>query len=183
MAPRNLLVVIMEGASRSQLRRAIAQRSNGEPHVHIVAPTRVGKLQWLATDEDEARVQADVRAFEAEWTLADTAEVEGEAGDVDPVQAVEDALRTFPADEILLAGGAAENGALEASLRRFGVPVTALGGPLPSHRGDRFREATRALAFGRSKATPFAFFAGVNLALLALAILISLVVLLVVWLL
>ena len=42
---------------------------------------------------------------------------------------------------------------------------------------------TRAIVAGRSKATPFVFFAGVNLALLALAILISAVVLLVVWLL
>jgi hypothetical protein len=43
------------------------------------------------------------------------ADVEGEAGDVDPVQPVEDALRTFPADEILTVGSAAENGGLEAS--------------------------------------------------------------------
>jgi hypothetical protein len=34
-----------------------------------------------------------VRALEAEWTLADHAEVEGEASEADPVQAVEDALR------------------------------------------------------------------------------------------
>jgi hypothetical protein len=41
------------------------------------------------------------------------------------------------------------------------------------------RESARALAAGRSKATPFAFFVAVNLVLLVLAALIALVVLLV----
>ena len=40
------------------------------------------------------------------------------------------------------------------------------------------REAIRALASGKSRATPFVLFAGVNLALLALAGLITVVVLL-----
>lgn len=86
--------------------------------MHVVAPRRVSTLQWLASDEDEARTEAEVRALEAEWTLSDEAEAEGEAGDVDPVQAVADALRTFPADEILLVGRG--EGGIEASLRDFG---------------------------------------------------------------
>jgi hypothetical protein len=54
-------------------------------HVVHVAPARVGALEWLATDEDDARQQAHVRVLAAEWTLADQAQVQGEAGDVDPV--------------------------------------------------------------------------------------------------
>jgi hypothetical protein len=121
-----------------------------------------------------------VRAFDVEWTLAGEAEVEAEAGDVDPVLAVEDALRGFPADEILLVGGAGEDGGLEASLRRFGLPVTRLAGSLRVRRANPLREWARALAAGRSKATPFVFFVAVNVALLALAALIALIVLLVV---
>jgi len=163
------------------MRQAVAEHADGEPTVHVVAPTWVGPLEWLATDEDDARSEAEVRALEAEWTLADQAEVEGEAGDVDPVVAVDDALRSFPGDEILIVGGASENGVLEASLRRFGLPVTRAGGSLPPPEHPQVRETTRAIVAGRSKATPFVSFAGVNLTLLALAVAITVVVLLVLW--
>ena len=179
MAERNLLVVLLDDPFELRLREAIEERSGGPQHVRIVAPARLGPLEWLATDEDEARAEAAVRAFEAEWTLAGEAEVEAEAGDVDPVLAVEDALRGFPADEILLVGGAGEDGGLEASLRRFGLPVTRLAGSLRVRRANPLREWARALAAGRSKATPFVFFVAVNVALFVLAALIALVVLLV----
>jgi hypothetical protein len=107
--------------------------------------------------------------------------VEGAGGDVDPVQAVEDALRGFPADEILLVAHTDQDGGVEASLRDFGLPVTRLGGSLPLRRRDRLRVRARHIIAGRSTATPFVVFTGVNLALLALALLISLVPVLVVW--
>ena len=68
-------------------------------------------------------------------------------------------------------------------MRKFGLPVRRIGGSLPLRRRDRVRESARRIAAGRSKATPFVFFAGVNLALFALAVLIALVVLFVLWLL
>jgi hypothetical protein len=180
MDRRNLLVLLLADGSESQLRHALAERVD-EPNIHVVAPAQVGPLEWLATDEDDARAAADVRALEAEWILADQGRVDAERGDVDPVQAVEDALRGFAADEILIVGGANENGVLEGSLRQFGLPVTRLGGPSSSTQ-SHVREETRAIIAGRSKATPFVFFAGVNLALLALAIVISAIVLLILWL-
>jgi hypothetical protein len=181
MTARNLLVVLLEGGSRAELRAAIAE--HGLPNVHIVAPARIGALAWLASDEDGARSEADVQALEAEWLLADDADVAGEGGDLDPVQAVEDALRDFPAEEILLVGGERENGGLEASLAAFGLPVTRVGSSGAPRRASRLREGTRSIVAGRSKATPFVFFAGANLALLLLAVAISLAVLLVLWLL
>jgi len=105
------LLVLLDGARPAALGRAVQHRLDEAARVHVVAPTRVGVLDWLASDEDDARAAAEVRALEAEWALADDAEVEGEAGDVDPIVAVEDALRRFDADEILLVGGADENGA------------------------------------------------------------------------
>lgn len=101
MTPKNLLIVMLEGGSRSALQHAVAQRGDGAPNVHVVAPTQVGPLEWLATDEDDARAEAGARALEAEWMLTTEADVGAETGDVDPVLAVEDALRKFPADEIL----------------------------------------------------------------------------------
>ncbi len=181
MAPKNLLVVMLEGGSPSRLQQAVARRGDGSPNVHVVAPMQVGPLEWLATDEESARAKAGVRALEAEWLLTTEAEVDGETGDLDPVLAVEDALRKFPADEIMVVGGA-EDGGVEAALRRFGLPVTRVGEPPPPGRRSLLREAARGLAAGRSKATPFVFFAAVNLFLLALAALITLVVLFILWL-
>lgn len=67
----------------------------------------MGPVDWLASTEDTAHQQAAV-PLDAKWTLAEEAEVDGEAGDGEPIQAVEDALRDFPADEILIAGEAAD---------------------------------------------------------------------------
>jgi hypothetical protein len=57
------------------------------------------------------------------------ASVETEVGDPDVLQAIEDALRRFPADELIVVSppdseaGRLENGARQ-SLERFGLPVT-----------------------------------------------------------
>ena len=184
MTPRNLLVLLLPDGSEATLRRAVEERADGPLKVRIVAPTHVSPLEWLANDEDDARREAAARALEVEWMLDDQAEVAGEeAGDVDPVQAVEDALRTLPSDEILIVGGANENGALESSLRRFGVPVTRIDGSSPPPEHPRLRETSRAVIAGRSEATPFIFFASVNLALIALTVLIAGIAVLVLWLL
>lgn len=154
--------------------------------MHVLAPTRVGPLQWLATDEDQARAEAAERASEAGSLLSAQAGVraDGEAGEPDPVQAVEDALRSFPADEIMLVGEDAADEGLEAELRRFGLPLYRVPGGGAGPRGrSRLREATRGLASGRSGATPFVLFAGVNLVLLLVAASVALVALLVLWLL
>jgi hypothetical protein len=180
---RNLLVVLLSEASLPELRSAVAQRADGLPNVYVVAPAQVGPLRWLATDEQAARDEAAVRALEAEWLLTGEALVGGAAGEADPTLAVEDALRRFPADEILLVGGGAADGRLQTSLRRLGVPITCVGRSPPAPaRHTRLRETVRALASGRSSATPFVAFAGANLALLLIGLLITLVVALIVWL-
>lgn len=180
---RNLLVVLLSDASLPELRSAVEERGEGLPNVYVVAPAHVGPLHWLATDEQAAREEAGVRVLEAEWMLSDEAAVGGEAGEADPVLAVEDALRRFPADEILLVGGSAADSSLESSLRRQPVPSTWVGrSPPPDGRRSRLRDAVGGLVSGRSGATPFVAFAGANLALLLIGLLITLVVVLIVWL-
>ncbi len=55
-----------------------------------------------------------------------------QVGDSDPVQAIEDALRTFPADEVVVITHASDDASwLEADAgaaarERFGIPVTQL---------------------------------------------------------
>lgn len=102
--------------------------------------------------------------------------------DVDPIVAVEDALRRFDADEILLVGGARENGSIEDALKRLNRTVSRVDDDAEVRERNSLHEFGRALRAGRSKATPFVFFASVNLALLALAVAVSLLVLLILWL-
>lgn len=95
--------------------------------LRVVASTQVDALHWYATDEDEAAAEADRRARSVERDVEPQVEsVTAEVGDVDPVQAVEDALASFSPDEIVLVGDRAD-GALEGSLQRFGLPVRRLG--------------------------------------------------------
>ena len=178
MAGQNVLAVVLEDGLEPQLHRALAARGDGEPRVHVVVPAHVGPLEWYATDEDDAHVEAEARAHHVERVLADEADVDGEAGEADPVLAVEDALRSFSADEIVLLGS--RDAGLERSLRRFGLPVTTIPEDEPAERSE-LREAGRAVASGRSKATPFVVFFGVNFVLLVLAGLIALAILIVLW--
>lgn len=176
----NLLVLVVGDVSPARLRSALEARDELPSRVHVVAPTLVRPLDWLATAEDDAHVQAEVRAFEIEWTLADELDVEAAAGDVDPVQAVEDALRDFRADEILVAGAAAEPD-LEEALVRFGLPVARIGRARRRRRSAVSR-GLRALAAGRNEVTPFVLFVGVNGALLVVGLLLSALALLILWL-
>ena len=174
----NLLVVLLNDVPPDELRAAVESRNDGSgvPSVYVVAPMDVGPLDWLATDEGAARDKASVRALEAEWILGSEA-VGGEAGETDPTLAIEDALRRFPADEILLVGGPPDDG-LVASLAELGLPVVWAGETRPGG----MRGVVRGLTSGRSAATPFVAFVGANLALLALGLLLTLIVGVIVWL-
>jgi|SRR5581483_396226 len=176
---RNVLLLLVGDDVPLRLRDELTGRLDGPARIRVVAPAQVRPLDWLATAEDDAKREAQVRVLEAEWTLADEGEVDGEAGDVDAVQAVEDALRAFPADAIVVAGGAADD-ELEARLARFGVPVERLG--IAGAHPGLARRAFRGFTAGRSGAIPFAAFIGVNLALAFLGVLLSLAVALIVWL-
>ena len=129
-----MLVVATVPVADDLLRDRIHEHAGEDAEVRIVAPASdLSRLQWLATDEDEAREEAAEIAEEAERAVESEAQVvETEVGDADPVQAIEDALRQFPAEEVLVvtrpgdkAGWLEEDAAAEAS-ERFGVPVTHL---------------------------------------------------------
>jgi GABA permease len=132
--PKNLLVVATAPIEPERLRNLVREHAGAGGRVRIVAPAAdVSPLQWLASDEDEARGQAEALArAAAEAVEPEPASVETQVGDPDPVQAIEDALRTFDADEIIVvtrggdSAGWLEEGAAEAAVERFGLPVTHL---------------------------------------------------------
>jgi hypothetical protein len=129
-----LLVVATAPVEEAVLRDRVREHAGPDAEVRVVAPASdLSPLEWLATDEDEARGEAAEIARSAERAVEpEAARVDTEIGDSDPVQAIEDALRQFPAEEVIVvtrpgedAGWLEEDSAEEAS-ERFGVPVTHL---------------------------------------------------------
>jgi hypothetical protein len=134
MDRKKLLVVATAPVEPGPLRDAVRERAGDEAEIRVVAPASdVSPLQWLASDEDKAREKAaKVASGAAESVEPEAARTKTEVGDTDPVQAIEDALRTFPADEVLVvtrpgddASWLEEDSAQEAR-ERLGVPVTRL---------------------------------------------------------
>jgi hypothetical protein len=98
--------------------------------VLVITPVLPGRLQWLASDTDRARHEADERL---DSVLGHMAELDvpaaGQVGDETPLTAFADALRDFDADHILIAlrgpehAGWQERGLLDR-IRAFGIPMT-----------------------------------------------------------
>ena len=71
--------------------------------VLVVAPALNSWLRHWLSDEDPARRRAEERLAAVVGQLQRTVvHVEGRVGDADPLQAIADALPTFPADEIVI---------------------------------------------------------------------------------
>ena len=74
--------------------------------VLVVAPALNSWLRHWLSDEDPARRRANERLAVVVGELQRVAKhVEGRIGDADPLQAIADALPTFPADEIVVSVG------------------------------------------------------------------------------
>jgi hypothetical protein len=116
-----------------QLKEFVRDRTDGDgSRFHLVVPT-IPDRRALAWDESEAHLTARRRLVNGlEWMREVDPEADGEIGDVDPITAIEDALRTFAADEILVVTRPdddatwLEQGTGQAALERFALPVTQL---------------------------------------------------------
>ena len=101
-APRNgrkVLVVTTVSRSAAVLREAIGGEID---ELRVVVPVvHQSRLQWLANADDEPREEAEETAAEVGRSLP-SKETESTAGDSDPLVAVEDALREFEADEVVV---------------------------------------------------------------------------------
>src|SRR6476619_7423378 len=101
---RRLLVVITTEVADGVLRDLVRRRAGDDAEMLVIAPaSEISRLDWLTNAEDDARREAaSLAATTAE--AAPSENVQGRVGDADPVRAIEDALRTFAADEILVVG-------------------------------------------------------------------------------
>ena len=115
-------------ALQERIREAVAGR-NAE--VFVVTPALNSPLRHWVSDEDGARAAAQRRLDASLATLdAEGIAARGNVGDAEPLVAIEDALRTFGGDEIIISTHPAgrsnwlEQGLVEAARDRFPVPVT-----------------------------------------------------------
>src|SRR5579884_769801 len=127
-----VLVLTSEAISAQQLRAALdADVAPQQLEVLVIAPAlqESGLRFWMA-DADEAIARADevrrqtVRELEAHGMPA-----EGDTGESDPLQAIQDGLQDFPADRIVLFRHPGdelryrEDFDLDEVRERFGLPV------------------------------------------------------------
>ena len=119
-------------ALRQELERdGHAFRSDGDTEVLVVTPALNTRIRHWTSDEDTARGAAQARLDESLAALSgDGIDARGIVGDDDPCQAIEDALRMFPADEIVVSTHPAgrsnwlEDGVVERAKERFDLPIT-----------------------------------------------------------
>ena len=128
---RRILVVANETVGGSELFAVITERSAGvDEEVLVVCPALNSPLRTWVSDEDGAR-QAAQRRLDATLARLASAGVDarGEVGDGDPLQAIDDALRTFGADEIVISthpegrSNWLERGVVSGARSRFDVPI------------------------------------------------------------
>jgi hypothetical protein len=134
--PRRVLVVTPMELDPQALERAVREHAGehagpAAETLVVVPAAKLSPLQWLTNEEDAARAEAEAAARATDRETGDrTAAVA--SGESDPVQAVEDALRTFAADEIVIVTQPdadaewLEGGSAAEALRRFALPVAHL---------------------------------------------------------
>jgi nucleotide-binding universal stress UspA family protein len=129
---RRILVVANETVQGGELIDCITAKSEGyREHVLVVTPALNSPLRHWASDEDGARADAQLRLEASLRALRERGvEAQGEVGDGDPLQALEDACRSFGPDEIIISTHPEgrshwlETNVVERARQRFDAPIT-----------------------------------------------------------
>jgi len=127
-----ILVIANETVGGGPLREEIRRRSEGyDEHVLVICPALNSAVRHWTSDEDGARVHAQERLNASLARLREAGlDAKGEVGDAEPLQALDDAVRLFGPDEIIISTHPEgrshwlERGIVEAARERFPVPIT-----------------------------------------------------------
>lgn len=127
-----VLVVANETVGGGELLELLGHKAAGvREEMLLVCPALNSRVRTWTSDEDGARAAAQKRLDASLARLGEAGiSARGEIGDGDPLQALEDALRLFPADEIVVSthppgrSNWLEQGVVEQARMRFDVPVT-----------------------------------------------------------
>ena len=129
---RRILVVANETVGGEELLSVISTMALSErTHFHVVCPALNSRLKTYTSDEDPAREAAQQRLdVTIARLVAVGIEATGAVGDGDPLVAVDDAVRTYGPNEIVISthppgkSNWLEKGLVESVQSRFDVPVT-----------------------------------------------------------
>ena len=129
---RRVLVIANETVGGQELLSAISTLALSQrTQFLVVCPALNSRLKTFTSDEDPAREAAQQRLDETLARLASVGiEASGEVGDGDPLVAVDDAVRTFGPNEIVLSthppgrSNWLERGVVESVRTHYDVPVT-----------------------------------------------------------
>jgi 4-amino-4-deoxy-L-arabinose transferase-like glycosyltransferase len=128
---RRILVIANETVGGAALLDLLSERAHEErTEVLVVSPALNSPLRQWVSDEDGARSEAQQRLEQSLARLrAAGVNARGEVGDPEPLQAIEDALRKFGADEIVISSHPPgrsnwlEQRLIERAHERFAVPI------------------------------------------------------------
>jgi hypothetical protein len=127
--PKKILALVSEPISADMLRSAVGAEAE-DAQVLVVAPALDSKLHFFLSDPDPAiHRAAGVEQESVERLDEEGIDAAGDTGEEDPLLALQDALVTFDADEIVLfthAGGKRnwlEEGLVHRAKERFDAPV------------------------------------------------------------
>jgi hypothetical protein len=126
---RKILALVSEPISGDALKSALGDGAE-QAEVMVVAPALDSRTRFWTSDNDEAIARAEgVQQESVERLSEDDIDAVGDTGETDPLLALQDALATFPAEEIVIFvrpegdQNWAEADLLEQAQERFSVPV------------------------------------------------------------
>ena len=125
---RHVLVVASATLGGEDLRREL-QAGGADAEFDVLAPILISRSHYWASDIDRERRRADERLRASlAWAAEQGLTAKGEVGDPDPLVAIEDELRNFGADEIIIVGPPGDHTSWLASrlshlARELDIPV------------------------------------------------------------
>jgi hypothetical protein len=131
--PTRILALVSEPVSGEALEQAVGPEDARDAEVLVVAPALNTRTRFVLSDPDPAiRRAEEVQQETVERMVEQGVDAAGDTGESDPLQAVEDALQTFEADEIVLfthpqgQRNWLEEGIVDEARERFDPPVRHL---------------------------------------------------------
>ena len=128
---RHVLVVANEALAGDQLRERITRAGGERVEVDVLAPVLTSHLHYAVSDVDSELAEARARLDRSlAWARECGIVARGEVGDPSPTTAIEDQLRDFGADEVIVVTHPRERetwqeqGEVERLRRELDVPVT-----------------------------------------------------------
>ena len=123
-----LLVVTPEPIDAAALRETLGDEVKGAEVLVLSPATNQSKVAFWVSDPDDAIAEATAAESESVGALREEGvNAEGEVGESDPAQAIDDALATFAADRIVIfshSEGDRDYREDESLKNRWPIPVT-----------------------------------------------------------